>query len=211
MSAVLDQAIPSPALRRIHAAALQLFTATGATRVNVSELAAAAGMARGTIYAHVPNLETLFEDVAAQLARDMVERVMRGFAGVDDPAHRMAIGIRQYIRRAHEEPSWGRFMHRFGLSLALLQAVSTSDPVDNMKAGIASGRYKIAPEQVPAMVGLVSGGTLAAMLPVLEGHATWREMGSETAELILIALGVPRREAKTLARSPLPPLDAAPL
>ncbi|HEU5295375.1 MAG TPA: TetR/AcrR family transcriptional regulator [Burkholderiaceae bacterium] len=201
---------PSAALRRIHAAALKLFTETGATRVNVSELAAAAGMARGTIYGNVPNLDSLFEDVAAQLAREMVDRVMRGFEGVDDPAHRMAIGIRQYIRRAHEEPPWGRFMHRFGLSLALLQAVSASDPVDNMKAGIASGRYKIAPEQIPAMVCLVSGGTLAAMLPVLEGHATWRDVGSETAELILVALGIPRREAKGLARAPLPPLDDTP-
>jgi AcrR family transcriptional regulator len=203
-------ASPSPALRRIHAAALKLFNDTGATRVNVSELAAAAGMARGTIYGNVPTLDTLFEDVAAQLARDMVDRVMRGFAGIDDPARRMAIGIRQYIRRAHQDPPWGRFMHRFGLSLALLQAVSTSDPVDNMKAGIASGRYKITAEQIPAMVGLISGGTLAAMLPVLEGHATWREMGSATAELILVALGIPRREAKSLARAPLPALDEAP-
>src|SRR5262245_14717291 len=106
-------------LRRIHAAALKVFADTGTTRINVSELAAAAGMARGTIYGNVPDLDSLFEDVAAQLARDMVDRVMRGFEGIDDPAQRMSIGIRQYIRRAHQEPQWGRFMHRFGLSLAL--------------------------------------------------------------------------------------------
>lgn len=44
------------------------------------------------------------------------------------------------------------------------------------------------------------------MLPVLDGHGTWREIGSDTAELLLTALGVDREEARTLARSELPPL-----
>jgi len=51
-----------------------------------------------------------------------------------------------------------------------------------------------------------AGGTLAAMLPVLDGHGTWREIGSDTTELLLTALGVDREEARTLARSELPPL-----
>src|SRR5262245_1490518 len=96
----------SAARRRIHEAALKLYAETGTTQINVSELAAAAGIARGTIYAHVPKLDALFEEVAAQLVHEMVERVMIGFAGIDDPAHRMVIGIRQYVRRAHEEPLW---------------------------------------------------------------------------------------------------------
>jgi len=196
------------ARRRIHAAAMKLFAERGVTKVNISELAAAAGMARGTIYSHVSDVDGLFEEVAAQLAREMTERVVAGFAGIDDPAQRLAIGVRQYIRRAHEEPLWGRFMSRFGLSPALTQALLASDPVTDLRSGIESGRYRIGREQLPAMVGLLAGGTLAAMLPVLDGHGTWREIGSDTAELLLAALGVDRQEARTVARSELPPLPA---
>jgi hypothetical protein len=61
---------------------------------------------------------------------------------------------------------------------------------------------------LPAMVAVLAGGTLAAMLPVLDGRSTWRDAGSDTAELLLVALGLERDEAKALARSELPALAA---
>jgi AcrR family transcriptional regulator len=201
---------PNQARRRIHAAAMKLFAERGVTKLSISELATAAGMARGTIYSHVPDVDRLFEDVAGQLAREMTERVVAGFAGVADPAQRLAIGVRQYIRRAHEEPLWGRFMTRFGLSAALMQAVISSEAQRDFEAGVASSRYRITVAQLPAMASLLAGGTLAAMLPVLDGHGTWREVGADTTELLLSALGIERDEARALARIELPPLAPAP-
>ncbi len=192
--------------RRIHAAAVKLFAERGVTRVSISELAAAAGMARGTIYSHVGDIERLFEEVAAQLAHEMNARVVAGFAGLSDPAQRLATGVRQYIRRAHEEPPWGRFMSHFGLSPALLRALLAGAPLADLRAGVESGRYRIGAEQLPAMLGLLAGGTLAAMLPVLDGHGTWRQIGADTAELLLVALGVDRVEAQAVAAAELPPL-----
>jgi len=58
------------------------------------------------------------------------------------------------------------------------------------------------------MVGLLVGGTLAAMLPVLDGRSTWRDAGSDAAELLLIALGIPRDEARALATAELQPLPS---
>ena len=59
------------------------------------------------------------------------------------------------------------------------------------------------------MVGLLAGATLAAMLPVLDGRSTWRDMGSDTAELLLRALGLEPAEARSIARCELPPLPPA--
>lgn len=187
---------------------MKLFAERGVTKVTISELAAAAGMARGTIYSHVADVDSLFEEVAAQMAREMAERVVAGNTGITDPARRLATGVRQYIRRAHEEPLWGRFMSRFGLSSALMQALLASAPLADLEDGIESGRYSIGREQLPAVVGLLAGGTLAALLPVLDGRSTWRDAGSDTAELMLVALGLARNEAKALARIELPPLAA---
>jgi AcrR family transcriptional regulator len=185
---------------------MQLFAEHGVTRASITELAAAAGVARGTVYSHVPNVEGLFAEVAARLVEEMTARVAAGFGPVTDPAQRLAIGVRQYVRRAHDEPLWGRFMSRFGLSEPLLQAVRAGQPLADLQAGIDSGRYRIGREQLPAMLGLLAGGTLAAMLPVLSGHATWRDVGSNTAELLLVALGVEPAEARALATAELPPL-----
>ena len=208
MAADPDQLTMNLARRRIHAAAMKLFAERGVTKVTISELAAAAGMARGTIYSHVPDVDRLFEEVAAQLAREMTERVVAGMVDVTDPAQRLAIGVRQYIRRAHDEPLWGQFMSRFGLSPALTLELLASDPVADLRAGIESGRYRIRPEQLTGMVGLLVGGTLAAMLPVLDGHSTWRDAGSDAAELLLIALGISRDEARAIATAELQPLPS---
>lgn len=188
---------------------MKLFAELGVTRISISELAIAAGMARGTVYANVANVDNLFEEVAAQLVHEMAYRVVLSFPDNDDPARNLSIGVRQYVRRAHDEPLWGRFMNRFGLSNASLQAVWATDPVANLRAGIATGRYKITEQQLPSMLGMLTGGTLAAMFPVLEGHGTWRNVAADTAELMLVALGLSRKEAKALARSDLPPLPAA--
>lgn len=200
----------SAARKRIHATAMKLFGDQGVTRVSISELAVAAGMARGTIYANVDDVDGLFEEVAAQLIHEMMNRVVASFPDGEDPARNLSIGVRQYIRRAHDEPAWGRFMNRFGMSNVSLQAVWATDPVANLREGIASGRYRIQESQLPSMVGMLTGGTLAAMLPVLEGHGTWRDIASDTAELMLVALGLTRREARTLARSELPRLPELP-
>jgi hypothetical protein len=99
-------------------------------------------------------------------------------------------------------------MSRFGSSPAVLQAVMTSAAVSDFEAGVASGRYRGTPAQIPAMAALLAGGTLAAMLPVLDGHATWREIGADTAELLLRAFGIEADEAQRLARCELPALAA---
>jgi hypothetical protein len=41
---------------------------------------------------------------------------------------------------------------------------------------------------------------------VLDGHSTWRDIGAHTVELMLVALGLARDEAKSLAGCELPPL-----
>ena len=97
-------------------------------------------------------------------------------------------------------------MSPFGLSPAVMQSVMSSAALSDFQAGVASGRYRGTPAQIPAMVALLAGSTLAAMLPVLDGHVTWREVGSDTAELLLRALGVEAEEAKVLARTELPAL-----
>jgi hypothetical protein len=84
--------------------------------------------------------------------------------GIDDPAARLAIGVRFWVRYAHENPTIGR---------------------------------------------LVVGATVSAMWMVLEGHQTWREAGSPTAQLLLGAMGIEPAEARGILMAELPRLATA--
>lgn len=196
----------NPARQRIFAAAIRLFAEKGATQIGVSELAAATGVARGTIYNNLHDADALFEEVARQLIDEMTERLDNCFVNVDDPAARMAIGVRHYVRRTHEEPDWGRFITRFAFSNRAMQALWQAGPGENLKAGLNSGRYMFGVKQLRIVLGMVTGGVLTAMLSVLDGEATWRDSAGDTVELVLVLLGISAEEAHRLAAIELPPL-----
>lgn len=199
----------TPAQRRIHAAALKLFAEKGVGEVNISDLAEAAGVARGTIYNNLESIEVLFNDVASELSSEMNERVMRSSPLDMDPAERLANGVRYYIRRAHEEPSWGKFLTRYAISSQSLRSLWAGPAVQDLADGLQKNRYDFRQEQITSVIGLISGSVLVAITLVLEGHKTWREAGSETAELLLRALGLDKEEAAAIAQQELPVLAPA--
>lgn len=185
---------------------MRLFAERGATQLTVSELAEAAGVARGTVYNHVTAPESLLEQVAGKLALEMHERVAASFGAIDDPALRLAMGVRYFLKRAHDEPHWGRFVGRFALSEPSLQALWSGQAMADVRRGVEVGRYSIQPGQIPAAMSVLAGTVIASGHLVLEGHRTWRDAGSDAAELVLRALGVPKKEARRLATAELPAL-----
>lgn len=190
---------------------MQLYAQKGTIELTVSELAAAAGVARGTIYNQLAGSgRALFEEVAGHIVADMSGRMALVFEDIDDYAIRMSHGVRYYVRRAHDEPDWGRFFNRFAYGGGPLQQMWDGGPGANLRQGIDSGRYDLRRGQVRAALGMIAGGVLGAMAAVLEGELTWRVAGSDAAELMLGALGVERKEARAIARMALPPLPDLP-
>ena len=195
----------SSSQKRIHRAALRLFAERGSTNISVSELAEAAGVARGTIYNNQLNPDTLFEDIASQLSTEMNARIIKSFGDEQDSAIRLAQGVRMYIRRAHEEPDWGRFICKFAFSSkSMMELWSGPDsPLPDVMNGLQNGRYTFRPEQLTSIMAMIAGTVLTSIFLVLEGHKTWRDIGSEIAELMLLALGISAEEARQLARKEL--------
>jgi AcrR family transcriptional regulator len=193
--------------QRISDAAIRLFVDRGTTHVTISELAQEANVARGTLYRNIGSVEGLFDRIVAEMSADMHRRVAGSFAGIDDPPARLATGVRLWIRYAHKNPVVGRFAVRFGLSEESLRTLMTGPPMQDINAGVAAGRYVIGPSSVESVASMVIGATISAMWMVLEGHQTWREAGSSTAELVLRAMGIEPAEAHEISTAELPPLS----
>jgi AcrR family transcriptional regulator len=199
----------APAQVRIYEAAVRFFAERGTTHASVTELAQAAGLARGTIYNNVANLDSLFEEVATALGDEMHARILASFESMDDQARRLACGIRFFVRRGHEEPHWGRFIVRFAFTTSTMRSMLSGPPMRDLSDGLARGRYRFRPEQTPSILAIVGSVTLAAMWLVLDGEKTWREAGSDAAEVMLRAIGVDADEARAIAQADLPPLPEA--
>ena len=94
------------------------------------------------------------------------------------------------------------------MSNASLREMFTSQAAKDLLDGLASGRYSFRQDQLLSVITLISSTALGAMFLVLEGHKTWRDAGTDTAEFVLRALGVPADEAGRLATEKLPALPA---
>lgn len=195
---------------RIYQAALRLFAENGGNAVTISELADTAGIARGTVYNNITEPENLFGEVAASLSREMLARTEATMHDLADPTRRIATGLRLFVRRAHEQPDWGRFLARFALSNAALQDMMRGAPARDIEQAIEEGRFKTESSRAPALVTMLMGSTLAAMSAVTRGDQAWREAGTATAELFLRAGGVAPSEARRIAQAELPLLASAP-
>lgn len=196
----------SAAVLKIHDAAIRLFAERGARDISVSDLADAAGVARGTIYNNIADPEALFDQVASNLLHDMHLRVSSSMHDMQDPAQRIASGIRLFIRHTHEDPSWARFLVRFGSSDDVMRRMLDEPPTIDLTRGMQDGRFNVSTALLPAALSLVGGTTLAAMQTVLSGRQTWRDAGEQVAELVLQALGLPQHEAHDIATTELPAL-----
>ena len=191
-------------------AAIRLFAEKGSTQVSMSELAQAAGVARGTAHNNLESPDAFFREIASELADEMNDRITMSSEGVSDPTRRLALAIRFYIRRAHEEPDWGRFLLRFAISEQALQAFWLGQPVQDLANGQQSGAFQFRPDQIPSAISFIAGSVLGAILLVLDGHRTWRDAGQDAVEFALRAIGVADQAARDLAISELPPLRELP-
>jgi AcrR family transcriptional regulator len=200
----------SGARSRIYKAAVRIFAENGASEVNVSDLANAAGIARGTIYNNIKDPENLFGEVASALSHEMLVRTEATMRDLSDPAERIATGLRLFVRRAHEEHDWGRFLVRFSLSHTALRGMMSEPPARDIRSAMASGRFKNDEAKLPVLVTMLAGTTMAAMNAIIRGDQAWREAGSATAELFLRAGGLSTAEARRLSRTELQPLAPLP-
>lgn len=195
-------------------AALRIFCLRGDGPVSVSELALAAGVARGTIYNQFGDASRLFEQVARALAVELHDTLEKFLREQDEPPLRLARGLMFCLRRAAEDPDWGRFIARFGGSAATLREVWRGRPRDDLMRGFSEGFYDFRESQIEAVISLLSGATIAAIARLTQhdeakfegkfeaNSADWRGAGTDLAELALRALGVaPAAGAACVARA----------
>jgi AcrR family transcriptional regulator len=201
-------------------AAFQLIAERGVDGVAVNEITEAADVGFGSFYNHFESKEAIHATVFTAVFDDFGEALDRLTADHDDPAEIIAVCVRQTIAHAQREPLWGRFLMREwhrpeavsrGLGARLLRDIGK---------GVARKRFDVTD---PLMTMIVAGGTvmgaIAAQLGVAGQGSTLLDrfgvsvenLDQRAAAALLQGLGLTAREAKAIAKRPLPALKWAPV
>ncbi|MBV7407814.1 TetR/AcrR family transcriptional regulator [Maritimibacter sp. DP1N21-5] len=194
------------ATQRIHQAAMRLFAENGGTAVAVSDLAREAGLSRGTVYNNVDDPNTLFHSVCESVATEFRDSIHSATAEMTDPAERISAAIRLCVRRVHDDAPWGKFIARYAMIEPILGSFWAEMPAEELRRGMISGRFNIHRDQIASITATAGGATFGAMSLVLDGRRTWRQAGTDTAEIILRGVGLDRAEARDITNRELDPL-----
>ncbi|MCB1395285.1 MAG: TetR/AcrR family transcriptional regulator [Rhodobacter sp.] len=197
----------NPATLRIHQSAMRIFAENGGLTIAVSDLAREAGLARGTIYNNLADPSELLASVCDTVSNEYRASMLAACAAMTDPAEKIAAVIRLTVRRVHDEPHWGKFLARYAMMEPKLGSFWAEMPAQELRRGIASGRFAVHRDQVASITATAGGGTFGAMTLVLDGHRTWRQAGGDAAEIILRGVGIATDEAREIVQRELEPLQ----
>lgn len=175
----------------------------GTGPISIQEVTAEAGLANGTFYNYFRTREELLEATVVPLAQRLVQglNALALRERIDDPAQRLAFGVRAFLDQATADRSWAIALLRLWGSNANLPRRAGVAVLADLRAAAKRRRLRIPDER--AALDLVQGTVIASIRSVVEGNAT-ADRGPAIAALLLCAFGMPWREAEKLAYAPMP-------
>jgi AcrR family transcriptional regulator len=119
--------------RRITTAAFELHATVGPSRTTISAIAERAGVQRHTVYAHFPDVETLFEACTRHGMEASAMPEPGPWASIDDPDERLRVGLGDLYAWYRENESMLRSVLQDD---PMAPAPGTPDPFTLRMAGI---------------------------------------------------------------------------
>jgi AcrR family transcriptional regulator len=192
---------------RLLSTALQLVAAEGPAAVSIDDVIAAAEVSRGTFYKYFPSPEALVQEVARKVATDLVFLADPVVRQRDDPAERVACGIRLVARLALNHPAAAGFIAQLGWPDTDGQNVMLDFVRRDIQEGMRRRRFREMP--ISLALNMVSGAVLGAIHCMLKPTCE-PDFAELSAAAALRALGVAPQTAAAVAYKPLQPITAFP-
>jgi AcrR family transcriptional regulator len=186
---------------RLLAAARALFAAQGLEPTTIAEIAERADIAVGSFYNHFATKEDLLAVLLEQALTEQLHALQARQALVSDPAELISVAHRHLVRVAGSDPDWAWLLVRLNLPHRVVGAVFEAPARRDLLAGIEAGRFDVA--NVELALTASGGALIAVMHAVLSGDAG-AQADSAHAEGVLGSFGLDRKEAREIARRPLP-------
>jgi AcrR family transcriptional regulator len=179
--------------RRLLIAAGQRALADKGEALTVSDVVAEADVSNGTFYNYFVDRDDLVDALAADLVLTLAAAAAR--EPITDPAVRFALASARVLRRATDDPTWGRVVMRL-VHRAPVQSNLDRYLREDLEEGLAQGRFGSGADD--ATVDLATGLLVMTIRRIVEGEAQ-PHTARRALERVLRALGVAEEEVGALA------------
>lgn len=176
----------------------------GPTALSIDDIVVGADVSRGSFYKYFDSTDALMREVATQIANELIGMAEPIVQEMDDPAQRVASGIRLVSRIALSRPVVASFLVQLGLPNVHRPDVLLAFVKRDLQNGIERGCFTEMP--LTLALNIVSGSVLGATQCLLEPDVE-RNFAELSAETALRALGVPPDHAHHISTLPLTDLD----
>jgi AcrR family transcriptional regulator len=198
---------------RLLRAAMNLMAEQGVGGVAINEITEAADVGFGSFYNHFPSKEAIYAELVAEVVERFGEALDRLSDQLSDPAEKIAASVRFTLRRARQDPVWGRFLIRISLAGDSMNTGLGRFLFRDLKTGLARARFKA--DDVPMTYIALGGTALAALTAEVRDDrgpfgAGSSDIPERTAAMLLRMLGLSVKEADSIARRPLPEISLPP-
>jgi AcrR family transcriptional regulator len=194
---------------RLLDSALALVAERGVAATSIDDIIAAARVSRGTFYKYFAAPDTLLRELALELTNDILRTVHPLVLQHDDPAARIATGLRLVVRLAESRPAVGSFFLRLGWPDIDRRHMLFDFVQRDLAVGMRKGRFTAMP--ILLALNIVAGLALGAIHAVLSKESA-RDIAEQATASALRALGIEAAQAARLVALPLPqflPVDGS--
>ncbi len=181
---------------RLLASALELVAAKGPASTSIDDVISAADVSRGTFYKYFPSPEALVQELAVEIANELIRLAEPVVLEFDDPAERVSCGIRLVAGLAIHYPLAAGFVVRMGWPDPQRPDLMLDFVRRDLREGIRLGRFK--PMPLALALNIVSGAVLGATHCMLDPECE-PDFAEQTAAAALRALGVDAKSAERIA------------
>lgn len=181
---------------RLLSAAVRIGAQKGPAAITIDDVVVGAEVARGSFYKYFPSTDALLREVAMQIANELIEMAEPVVLGFDDPAERVACGIRLVARTAIDHPVVAAFLVRLGWPDVRGPDILLDYLRRDLSLGIRKRRFARMP--IALALNIVSGAVIGAAHCMLSPDCE-RDFAEQTAAAALRGLGIDADEAKSIS------------
>jgi len=189
---------------RLLSTAVRIGAEKGPSAISIDDIVVGAEVSRGSFYKYFPSTDALLQEVATQIANELIRMAEPVVQGIEDPAERVASGIRLVARTAIDHPTVAACLVKLGWPDVHAPDVLLEFVRRDLSTGIRQRRFTRMP--ITLALNIVAGSVIGATHCMLHPDCQ-ADFAEQTAAAALRALGMAPDEAKSLATRRLPPVE----
>jgi len=189
---------------RLQESALQLIAAEGVAALSIDRLIVHADVSRGTFYKYYDAPQTLVRELALGISNELINNAEPLVQQIEDPAARIAFGLRALMHTCRANPVLGYFLVHLGWHDVTQQHLMFDYVKRDLAQAQKQGRLdRMTIELALALIGATAIAGIQFMMKSPNKHHGAPE---ETAAAIMRALGMSGLESEKIAQLPMPKL-----